>query len=338
MSDPRVTRWARRLVAAGAGFFLAFHLAVATGAGRRFVVVLGLYGFVLHVLFGKAYALVPAYFDRDLSVPQAPAAQFPLSVLGTVGLALAPVAPGWVGAIGSVCWALGVAVFVGAVGWTVRTNPTGAETGTGGANTHRQPVDRLANAVLPIALVYLAAAAVAVALPTVGRRWLVAAQVSHLLGAGTAALFVFGVGFRLFPRFLVAEPPRSLVRLVLPAGALAPALLAGGLFDRWLLLLGGVLEALAVVGFAVAYVALFRRSDRRRIGFYAVLGAVGYGAVGVGLAVMAVLDGRDPALVRAHYRTMLAGFLGLTIVGATFQFYPPTVGRSRLSTDRTAGE
>lgn len=336
MSEPRVTRWARGLVAAGAVFFLGFHLAAAAGVGRRPVVVLGLYGFVLCVLFGKAYALVPAYFDRGLAVPWAPAVQFPLSVVGTVGLALAPTTPTWVGTAGRLCWALGVFVFVGTVGWTVRTNPTGAETGTGGANAHREGVDRLANAVLPVALAYLATAGVAVALPAIGRRWLAAAQVSHLLAAGTAALFVFGVGLRLFPRFLVAEPPRPLVWLVLPTGAVAPALLAGGLFDSGLLLVGATAEAVAIGGFAVTYVVLFRRSDRRRVGFYAVLAAVGYGVVGVGLALAAVLDGRDPTLVRAHYRTMLAGFLGLTIVGATFQFYPPTVGRSRLSTDRTA--
>jgi hypothetical protein len=35
----------------------------------------------------------------------------------------------------------------------------------------------------------------------------------------------------------------------------------------------------------------------------------------------------DPALVAAHYRLNLLGFLGLSIIGVTFQFYPPTVGR-----------
>ncbi|MFC7077089.1 hypothetical protein [Haloarcula halophila] len=336
MSDPRVTRWARRLVAVGVLFFLAVHLAVAADLGRRPVVVLGLYGFVLHVLFGKAYALVPAYFDRDLALPWAPALQFPLSVVGTAGLVLVSAMPASVTTVGRVCWALGVVVFLGSLGWTLRTNLTGRETGTGGANTHRRGVDRVANAVVPVALMYLAAGAVAVTLPALGRQWLLPAQVSHLLGAGAAALFVFGVGFRLFPRFLVAEPPRPLVWLVLPAGAVAPALLAIGLFDRRLLLVGGILEALAVVGFAAAYVVMFRRSDRRRVGFYAVLAAVGYGVVGVGLALATVLNGRDPQLVRAHYRTMLLGFLGMTVIGATFQFYPPTVGRSRLSTDRIA--
>ncbi|MFC7248369.1 hypothetical protein ACFQJ5_00705 [Halomicroarcula sp. GCM10025324] len=305
-------------------------------AGRRVVVTLALYGFVLLVLFGKAYALVPSYFDRSLAVPHAPLVQLPLSAAGVVGLALAPFGPGWVRPLGVGLWAAGVVVFLATLGWTLRDNPTGRETGTGGATAHREPVDKAANAVLPVALAYLA-------LGTLGHLWTLAGdsplatmQVSHLLAAGTAALFVFGVGLRLLPRFLVATPPRPLVAVVLPTGAVGPALLGFGLFDRGLLLVGGALETLAVGGFALAYVVLFVRSDRRRVGFYAVLAAVLAGVVGVALALVVAVTGRDPALVTAHYRTMLLGFLGLTVVGAAYQFYPPAVGQVPLASDRTA--
>ncbi len=82
MRPERVSRW---FVTASALFFVGLHAAMAVAAPRRVVVTLGLHGFVLHVLFGKAYALVPSYFNRDLAWDRGPAVQFPLSVLGTAG-------------------------------------------------------------------------------------------------------------------------------------------------------------------------------------------------------------------------------------------------------------
>ncbi|MUV50558.1 hypothetical protein [Haloarcula sp. CBA1122] len=333
MRPERVSRW---FVTASALFFVGFHAAMAVAAPRRVVVTLGLYGFVLHVLFGKAYALVPSYFNRDLAWDRGPAVQFPLSVLGTAGLALAPFGPPWLQPVGTTLWAGGVAVFLGTVGWTIRGNVTGAATGTGGPNAHREPVDRTANVAVPIALGYLAFAAGGALATTAGFESMLPQQLSHLLAAGTAALFVFGVGFRLFPRFLVAEAPRPVVTVVIVAGAVGPALLGFGLFDRRLLLIGGIMEAIAVVGFALSYIGLFLRSERRRVGFYVVLVAVVAGVVGIGLGLTIAATGRSPALVSAHYRAMLAGFLGLTVVGAAFQFYPPAVGVWPYANDRTA--
>ncbi|GGK70484.1 hypothetical protein [Haloarcula sebkhae] len=333
MRPERVSRW---FVTVSALFFVGFHAAMAAAAPRRIVVTLGLYGFVLHVLFGKAYALVPSYFDRDLAWERGPAVQFPLSALGTTGLALAPLGPPWLRPVGTTLWAGGVAVFLGTLGWTIRDNVTGAATGTGGANTHREPVDRTANVAVPVALGYLALAAGGALAIAAGFGPVLPQQLSHLLAAGTAALFVFGVGFRLFPRFLVAEVPRPVVAVVVAAGAVGPALLGFGLFDRRLLLAGGIVEAIAVVGFALSYVVLFRRSERHRVGFYAVLVAVVAGVVGIGLGLTLAVTGRSPALVSAHYRAMLAGFLGLTVVGAAFQFYPPAVGVWPYANNRTA--
>ncbi|MCJ0621083.1 hypothetical protein JZX76_16675 [Haloarcula hispanica] len=333
MRPERVSRW---FVTASALFFVGLHAAMAVAAPRRVVVTLGLHGFVLHVLFGKAYALVPSYFNRDLAWDRGPAVQFPLSVLGTAGLALAPLGPPWLQPVGTTLWAGGVAVFLGTLGWTIRDNVTGAATGTGGPNAHREPVDRTANVAVPIALGYLALAAGGALATTAGFESMLPQQLSHLLAAGTAALFVFGVGFRLFPRFLVAEAPRPVVTVVIVAGAVGPALLGFGLFDRRLLLIGGIMEAIAVVGFALSYIGLFLRSERRRVGFYVVLVAVVAGVVGIGLGLTIAATGRSPALVSAHYRAMLAGFLGLTVVGAAFQFYPPAVGVWPYANDRTA--
>ncbi|MFB6228070.1 MAG: hypothetical protein ABEH88_05735 [Halobacteriales archaeon] len=41
-------------------------------------------------------------------------------------------------------------------------------------------------------------------------------------------------------------------------------------------------------------------------------------------------------LIRLHVRLNLLGFLGLTIIGVAYQFYPPAVGTFRGASDRTA--
>ncbi|PSP56055.1 hypothetical protein BRC82_02665 [Halobacteriales archaeon QS_1_67_19] len=339
MAAGAVTRWARRFVAAGGAFLLAWQAAALFGWPRQLRISLAVHGFVLHAVFGKAYSLVPSYFDRELATPRAPAVQFPLSVAGALGLAAGslPSVPEAAGALGTGCWLAGVAVFVGALGWTLRDNPTGRETGTGDTDAHRRGVDRFANAFVPIVFAYLLAGSYGTAAPHVGLPAPAFPQTAHLLAAGTAALLVFAVGFRLLPRLLVADPPRALVAVVLPAGALGPALLAWGLYRESGLWAGAALQALAVLGFGLAYAALFARSERRRIGGYAVLAAVGCGALGVLLGLHFAAVGIAPDLVVAHFRLNVLGFLGLTIVGATYQFYPPSVGRVRWATDRTAG-
>ncbi len=341
MTAATTSRWARLFVAVGALAFVAWQLAALAGLPRRAGVALGLYGFVFHVLFGKAYSLVPSYFDRQLAVPRAPAVHLPLTALGTVCLALAavPDTPSLVGTAGATLWTAGVAVFLAALGWTIRDNPTGSETATGGANEHRRPVDRWANRFVPVALAYLAVGtygtlALWTPLPPLVDGF--SPRVTHLLAAGTATLMVLAVGFRLLPRFLVASPPRALVAVALPAGAVAPVVLAATLYGGVWFRVGAALEAVAVSGFAVAFLVLFRRSDRERVGFHGVLAGAVAGLAGVGLGVMFAFDGIDASLVEAHYRLNLAGFLGLTIVGVSYQFYPPGVGSLPGVSDRTA--
>jgi len=157
MSADGLSRRTRWFVGTGGGFLLAWGIAEPAGAGRGVGIALGIYGFVLHTVFGKAYSLVPSYFDRSLSTPRAPAVQFPLSALGTAGLAAGALewGPDLIETAGAVAWGLGAAIFVGAIAWSVRDNLAGAETETGDHNAERRPIDRAANAFVPVALGYL---------------------------------------------------------------------------------------------------------------------------------------------------------------------------------------
>jgi hypothetical protein len=333
--------WTRATVGVGVVALVAWQALVLVAGPTDAALLLAVLGFVLHVLLGKAYALVPSYFARTLTPARAPAVGLPLTAGGTLLLC------GWrqyglphsVGVVGAACWLLGVGVFVGTLAWTVRDNPTGAETGTGDHNAHRRRVDRYANPFMLVVAGYLLVGSVDLLGATVGGPTLVAsrlAAVVHLLAAGGAVLALVAVGVRLLPRFLAATPPSPAVFVALPAAALGPVLLASSLGTGLAFVAGAVSEAVGVVGFAVAVVVTLGRSDRRRVGFAGVFGGVIAGVAAVGLGLSFAFGGLDATLAVAHRRLNLVGLLGLSVVGALFQFYPPSVGRSRLAGDRTA--
>ena len=93
MSAGAIPRRARRFLLASACFLVAWQAGALAGISHRAAVVLGLLGFVLHAVFGKAYSLVLAYFDRELAIERAPTVQFPLTVVGTLCLALGAAHP-----------------------------------------------------------------------------------------------------------------------------------------------------------------------------------------------------------------------------------------------------
>lgn len=341
MAAAVLSRWARRFLLVAVGFLVLAQVAGLAGLPRRTEVVFGLQGFVLTVAFGKAYSLVPSYFDRTLVVPHAPAVHLPLQVVAICGLATAPlaVAPPWLEVVAAVSWAAGVGVFVGAIGATIASNPLGRETGTSRASRERAWLDRLANPFMPIAGLYLLAGTYELLAAETGIPTLLGGapvRTSHLLAAGFALLLLFAVGYRLLPRFLVATPPRALAVVVLPAGAVGPALLAVGYPAGRLFAVGAVTEAVAVLGFAGSYAWLFVRTDRDRVGFDGPLLGLLAGIVGVALGLWFATVGFGPALVAAHWRVNVFGLLGLSIAGVLYQFYPPAVASWPLAGDRLA--
>ncbi|WP_458209270.1 hypothetical protein [Haladaptatus sp. NG-SE-30] len=342
MVSTSVTRWARRFVVTSALFLMVWQLASLGGIARRTEVFLGLFGFVLHMVFGKAYSLVPTYFDRELAFPRAPAIHFPLTVFGTGALVLDTVATDpvpYLGTAGALSWTIGIGVFLTALTWSVRDNLTGSETGTSSANADRRPIDRMANGFMPVAFGYLVLGtygtlAYYTELPPLFDGYF--PQITHLLAAGAATMILFAIGFRLLPRFLVATSPRWLVAIVLPTGALGPLLLAETLRGDLWFRAAAITEAVAILGFAAAYGTLYYRSDRRRVGFYGVLAGVASGVVAVLLGLSFAFGSIPSSLVTAHFRANLLGFLGLTIVGVAYQFYPPAIGSFPGASDRTA--
>lgn len=341
MSRARISRWTRRFLLVSAGWFVLSQVAVLAGGGRGVEVTLGLYGFVLTTVFGKAYSLVPSYFDRTLAWPSAPMVQFPLTTAGVAGLALSEwrVGPEWLAAAGATLWVAGVVVFLGTILGTVRGNLTGAATATGSTDADRQGLDRLANAAVPVVLLYLVAGSSELLAATVGTPAVLGGstvRTSHHLAAGVALLLLFAVGYRLLPRFLVSRPSTPLAGVVLSAGAVGPALLAWGYPSGSVFRAGAVVESVAVAGFALAYLRMVADTDRDRVGFYGPLAGVLFGCLGVALGAHFAFVGLDPALGAVHRRVNVFGLLGLSIVGAVYQFYPPAICPWPGGSDRTA--
>ncbi|WP_144926939.1 hypothetical protein [Halorubrum salsamenti] len=338
-----ISRWSRRYVLVGVLALCCWQVATVAGLPRRTTVTLGVFGFVFQIVFGKAYALVPAYFDVDLVFEHAPMIQFPFVVTGAACLALDPLLVRRfrvdLGVLGGVLWTVGVVVFIGALALTIGGPLRHGTTGTGEHNADRRPLDRFANRFVPIVLLYLlvgsyeTVAGQASALPPlIGVR----AAATHLLAAGAATLLVVTLGFRLLPRFLGARPTRSSAALVLPVTATAPGIIAGGFVDdRWLPL-GAALMVIAMVGFALVVSGMWFQSDKRRIGLYALLPSATFGVIGVLFGGLFAVGGASPALIETHLRVNLLGFLGLMIVGTSFQFYPPRLGAFPGSSNRSA--
>ena len=189
-------------------------------------------------------------------------------------------------------------------------------------------VDRVANAGTPVALLFLVAGTVGFALSELGLggsfieytpRWI------HLLAVGTATLLVFSIGFRLLPRFLSTTPPGWLVWVVLPAGVIGPLLLAAGIPDGPLFQTGALVQSIALVGYGALVVTLLVRTERSRVGYSAILAGALSGLAVVSLGLIFAFEGQSGQHVMTHLRVAVLGFLGLTIVGVSYQFYPPAV-------------
>ncbi|WP_225935264.1 hypothetical protein [Halobaculum roseum] len=292
------------------------------------------------MVFGMGYLLIPSYFERVLDAKWPPAIQLGLTGIGTGLLAVAslPVGPPVIELVGATAWFLGVIVFLGTILWTIRDNVAGRETGTGAGMEELEWVDRYANPFMIVALGYVLVGSyelLAPGSPLPGITDGYVPRVSHLLAAGGATVLVFTLGVRIAPRFLGVPARKELVAVVLPAGALGPALLAYGLGGGPAFIAGAIAEATAMVGFTGVYGLLFARSDRRTVGLFGVLVGVICGIAGVSLGLSFAFGTVSSELITAHLQLNLLGFLGLCIIGFAMQFFPPTAGRFKGATETT---
>ncbi|WP_239639483.1 hypothetical protein [Halobiforma nitratireducens] len=126
---------------------------------------------------------------------------------------------------------------------------------------------------------------------------------------------------------------------MLVTGATGPALIAVDFYGGSVFQVGAVFQTVALVGFAAAYGDMYRRSDRSRVGGRTVLVAVLFGVLAalLGISFAALPEAVPGSAFEAHYRLAVGGFLGLTIVGVTYFFYPPGIASRRYVDDRTAG-
>lgn len=331
-------RWTRRFAIVSGGSFVAYLLTLLVDGGRRPAVLFGLYGFVLPMIFGMGYLLLPPYVGRTLVDARLAGVHFVLASLG-VGLLVV----GWlrdgVGTlftVGAICWALGVATFVGSllatVGPVLAADPAAAFR----FGDRPQRSTRLATAMLPVAIGYLLVGTVALlaTTPVLEAGSVAPAQGSHYYAVGFGALLVFALGARLLIGFYHVTPPRALVRTTLLSGALAPIGLGTFLRREPWFSLGAIAAGIAMTGYLilVAFVAI--ETDRSRVELAGILCGALAGAVAVAVAASLAFDAGLPRAVTLHWTFVLGGFFPLTIVGYAFQFFPVTSGRFPGATAR----
>ncbi|WP_367176227.1 hypothetical protein [Haloarcula rubripromontorii] len=336
LASGRLSRWTRYFTVASAFSLVVAQALALLGTGRSLVTTVALFGFVCPMIFGMAYLLLPSYVGRTLVDQRLPGLHFALAYLGAAGLAVGRVIDSTEFVrVGSTLWSLGVTIFVGALALTivpaVRERP---EVVLRSADRPQRST-RLATATIAVAIGYLVVGTVTLLswVRTVPLPHASFPAAVHYYGAGFGALLIFALGARLIPGFFRVTPPRLGTWVVLVAGAVAPGLLAASLWGGIAFRIGGVLQTVAMIGYAGVVGYVFWQSERRRPGLYGiVLGALA-GIVAVGINLPAAFGTVIPGQLRTHALTVITGFFALTVVGYAVQFFGVTGGRFRGATN-----
>ncbi|MFB6153636.1 MAG: hypothetical protein ABEJ27_05230 [Halodesulfurarchaeum sp.] len=321
---------------------VGFQIALLLGLSARILVIVGLFGGVLSMVFGMGYLLIPSYVGVVLSDRDLPGAHLVFSFLG-MGFLVG--AERWdsilpLGTLGKLFWSAGVLIFVLTLVRTVAPPiPDEPDRVRRLLFRPRRPT-RAATGLIPVALGYLIVGTVGLLStdPTFSIPVTIPFHaVVHLYGAGFSGLLIFALGIRLLAGFFHVTPPKPLAWLVLGMGGLGPGILAGYFFEPPWFLVGASIEFLAMVGYAVLVSVVVVRTDTPRIG----IAGIGFGAIAgvaaTGVSTLFVFGAIDlPAAITVHMILILEGFLFLTIVGYTYQFFPVTNRQFRGATERTA--
>ncbi|MFB6091275.1 MAG: hypothetical protein ABEJ97_09480 [Halobellus sp.] len=337
LASGRLGLWTRYFTVASAVSLVGTEALILFGGDRILVATVALFGFVCPMIFGMAYLLIPSFVGRTLADYRLPGVHFVLAYAGVAGLIAGRVTGiRSIARVGAGAWSLGVAFFVGVLGWTVLPALRDRLEVVTRSADRPQRSTRLATAVIPVAIGYLVVGTIGL-LGWAGVGPVPAVSfpaVVHSYGAGLGALLIFSLGARLMPGFFHVTPPRAGTWIVLLPGAVGPGLLASSLWAGVTFRIGAVLQTTAMIGYAGLVGYVFRRTERRWPGRYGILLGAVAGVVAVAINVPAAFGIVAPGQLYAHATTVITGFFALTIVGYAVQFFAVTSGQFPGATPR----
>lgn len=315
---------ARLHLAVGLGFVLAGVLWLAvTGVTASSVVrsllLLVLGGFTV-VIFGTSRMLIAGMAGRDVTGPRGLAwAALGLAATGALG-SWATWASSRVSLAGSVAWALGLLIHVGIIALSAR--------GPRLRGASADAIDPLRNRLVLVldwaSLAFGGASALTIPFASAGALpWLSAI---HLLLPGFVVLTLVAVACRVLPRLSGVAFPRWLLGALAATLPLGPALLAWGVaWGGAAFVAGAAIEATGLALFGGATLYALATSSRPRASFLA-LGASAISiVVGVLLGVQFVVAPGTRMLGPAHGLLNVLGFVGLFVLGTSFEMYAPAI-------------
>lgn len=341
MAASSLGRWTRRFTVASAFSLVVAQTATLLGFDRLDIAVIVVFGFFCPMIFGMAYLLVPSFVGKTLVDQRLAAIHFGLAFGGAMAIIVHELFD--LGAelfrIGVLAWSVGVAVFVGALAWTVV--PAVRERPAVVMRTAEKPQrsTRVATFLIPVPIGYLVVGSLAL----LGRSGFIPAflpstfpGIIHFYAAGLGALLIFTLGARLLVGFFHVVPPRRLTWVVLVTGAIGPGLLATHLWGGPWFRIGAAFEATAMVGYGLLVGTVAVRSNWRRTSLWGIsFGAVS-GVAAVTISSLVAFGLLEASLIDVHATFILGGFFPLTIVGYAYHFFAVTSGSFVGATDRGA--
>jgi hypothetical protein len=324
-----ISQWTQRFTIGSALSMIGLQFAFLFDATFRIVVIIGLFGAGLPMVFGMAYLLLPSYLGRTLSTQRLPGVHLIITYAG-VGLLLGHelLSLGTSFLVGGILlWSAGVAVFIGILLHSAFSeliiNPGLVRL----SNIRSQRSTKFTLLSIPLALGYLVIGTIALLSTVDGFPDPVNAtfpMIVHFYGTGFVTLLIFALGIRLLTGFFHVTPPKSLSWLILFCGSVAPGILAFNFYQPPWFTVGAILESIAITAYASLVVFVAYRTDRHRIGLY----GIGFGALGgitaIGIVLINIIDSTSNVSIAAHVIVILNGFIILTIIGYAYQFFPVT--------------
>lgn len=281
--------------------WLGWSLLVGIGGGVR-PFLLGALGFAGMLIFGFSYHMFPRFWSRRYHGVGPKYLHLVLANVGLVGMFLSD------SVVFPVLWLVGVVVYL----WVLSRSRYGEEVRIKEVRLDSS-VDRVSAGFLVVAAGYLVAASVLMFFE-------LSPRVLHLVLPGFVMNVIFGFFFRMVTLFLGGRPWVSVASVHLGASAVGPGLVAYGVFDGSVLVLGAVAEFLVAVLFAVNLVRVYRTGSRQKKPHRFLLASIAFLVLGVLMgALFAVEPSLRSSLRGAHGWVNGFGFVAMFVFGVSYQ-------------------